>query len=287
VAFAAGLGAPSDGAVRFVLAWETWEGARPDANNPLDSSLPEPGSVPLTGNLEGVRVYPTLDVGLAAGLATLTNASPALGYQAVVDSLRQGDLTAAAAHLQQSFWCVDPTGPSGHECPGYGAKILAIVDSFANPSVFDQAGQVLAGVTPLTTGATTSAPSDLSPFFSWLAAQLGKPYIWGGTGPSGYDCSGLTMMAYAQVGVPLPRTAAEQFSATAQFAVPLAGAQPGDLVFWAYQPADPSTIHHVAVYLGSGRIIEAATEGVPVHEVPIWNDGGLLPVATRPWIRST
>jgi cell wall-associated NlpC family hydrolase len=289
-AFTSQLGAPSDGAVRFALAWATQEGAPAEANNPLNSTLPEPGSVTLPGNPDGVRMYPTLDIGLGAELATIESARPEFGYQAVVDALRRGEVASAAASLQHSAWCFDPTGPSGHECPGYGASILRLVDSYANPAVFEQAAQVRAGTVPLSgspgqMGPPAAGPSDLGPLLSWLSAQLGKPYIWGGTGPMGFDCSGLTMMGYAQVGVPLPRTAAEQYAATVQAAVPLALAQPGDLVFWADRPSDPSTIHHVAVYLGSGRIIEAATEGVPVHEVAIWNDGGLLAVATRPAAR--
>jgi cell wall-associated NlpC family hydrolase len=90
------------------------------------------------------------------------------------------------------------------------------------------------------------------------------------------------MIGYAQIGIPLPRTAAEQYAATARTAVPLSGLEPGDLLFWAYQPSDPATIHHVAIYVGGGHIVEAAREGVPIHETIMWSDGGLLPVATRP-----
>jgi hypothetical protein len=229
-----------------------------------------------------VRMYPTLDVGLAAEVATLLAANPAFGYQAVVDALRRDDVVGAAGALQQSRWCVDPAWPLGR-CRGYGTAILAMVDSYQDPTVFSRAAQAKAGTTPMT---GTSDPVTVSggpaPLFAWLEAQLGKPYVWGGTGPWGYDCSGLTLMAFARVGVSLPRTAAEQYRATARTAVPLERLQPGDLVFWAYRPSDPATIHHVAVYAGAGRIIEAAREGVPVHKVPLWNDGGLLPVGTRP-----
>ena len=305
-AFANRVGAASPEAVEFALAWATEEGANAEANNPLDSTLAEPGSTLLPGNPDGVRMYPDLATGLMADVTTLTAANAALGYLPIVDALRRADLPAAAAALQQSRWCVDPRGPLGHQCPGYGDAILQIVDSYADPTVFAEAGQVRAGTTALPSGpvgaqsgpaaltvppgaATVAGPaveasagSDTETLLAWLGRQLGKPYVWGGSGPAGYDCSGLAMMAYAQVGVPLPRTAAEQYAATARVAVPLADAQPGDLLFWAYRPADPATIHHVAIYVGPGRIVEAAHEGVPVHEVPVWNDGGLMPVVTRP-----
>jgi cell wall-associated NlpC family hydrolase len=287
-AFSSRIGAASPDAVRFALAWVTEEGAPADDNNPLDASLPEPGSTPLPGNPDGVRVYPDSATGLQAAVDTLTQADPGFGYQAVLDALRRSDLAAAAEALQRSRWCADPGRPSG-QCPGYGAAILQLAESYRDGARSTLAGQVGAGTTSLPADeanrpvpGTGEAGGGIRALLAWLHLQLGKPYLWGGAGPDGFDCSGLAMMAYAQVGVALPRTAAEQYAATADVALPLSEAQPGDLLFWAYRPADPATIHHVAIYVGAGRIIEAASEGVPVHDVPVWDDGGLLPVVTRP-----
>ncbi len=89
--------------------------------------------------------------------------------------------------------------------------------------------------------------------------RLGSPYVWGATGPDSFDCSGLTQWAYAQAGVTLPRVAADQWSAGRR--VSLAELAPGDLLFWATDPADPATIHHVALYIGSGLMIAAPHTG--------------------------
>jgi cell wall-associated NlpC family hydrolase len=88
-------------------------------------------------------------------------------------------------------------------------------------------------------------------------AQLGKPYQYGGTGPGSYDCSGLTMRSWEAGGVSLPRTAAEQQSATHY--VSAANLQPGDLVFFG------SPAYHVAIYIGGGRIIAAPHTGTVVQ----------------------
>lgn len=92
-------------------------------------------------------------------------------------------------------------------------------------------------------------------------AQLGKPYVYGGTGPDSYDCSGLTMRSWEAGGVSLPRTAAEQQSAVP--AVSLSALQPGDLVFFGV-PA-----YHVAIYIGGGRIIQAPHTGADVEITPL------------------
>ena len=77
----------------------------------------------------------------------------------------------------------------------------------------------------------------------YARAQIGKPYQWGSTGPYGYDCSGLVMMAYQSAGVSVPRTSAEQWDAGPQVASP----QPGDLVFFAGSDGTWSAPGHVGL----------------------------------------
>jgi cell wall-associated NlpC family hydrolase len=111
-------------------------------------------------------------------------------------------------------------------------------------------------------------------------AQLGKPYLWGATGPDAYDCSGLMLRAWQAAGVVLPRTSREQWDAGSY--LPVALAQAGDLIFYGYDTGDPGTIHHVAMYLGNGSIIEAQQDGVPVHIRPFsFDEAELMPYAVR------
>jgi cell wall-associated NlpC family hydrolase len=110
--------------------------------------------------------------------------------------------------------------------------------------------------------------------------QLGKPYVWGGTGPSGYDCSGLQMTAYLHAGLTISRTAAQQY-AGAQSYVPLNRARQGDLLFYASDVTKPLTIYHVAMYVGSGRMLESPHTGASVDIVSL-RTTDLLPVVVRP-----
>jgi peptidoglycan DL-endopeptidase CwlO len=114
---------------------------------------------------------------------------------------------------------------------------------------------------------------------AWALAQLGKPYVWGATGPDAFDCSGLTLRAWQAAGVTLPRVAADQYGAGPH--VPAADAHPGDLVFFADDPADPATIVHVGIAVGSGRMVDAPFTGAVVRIDPA-SGAGLVPLATRP-----
>ncbi|HEY3708996.1 MAG TPA: NlpC/P60 family protein [Amycolatopsis sp.] len=92
-------------------------------------------------------------------------------------------------------------------------------------------------------------------------SKLGSPYVWGATGPSQFDCSGLMQWAYKQAGITLPRSSREQ--STFGTAVSRSQLQPGDLVFY-YSP-----VSHVGMYLGDGKMVHAPTSGDVVKISPL------------------
>lgn len=119
---------------------------------------------------------------------------------------------------------------------------------------------------------------------AFAEAQLGKPYQFGGAGPSAYDCSGLTKAAYAAAGVFIG-----SHSATNQYAtmaaenrlVPLSDRQPGDLLWYSNGGSTSATKYHVTLYIGNGQMIEAPYPGVKVRIAAI-RFGDLVPFAGRP-----
>lgn len=101
------------------------------------------------------------------------------------------------------------------------------------------------------------APDELTQaVVDWALDQRGKPYIWGGTGPDGYDCSGLTMKAYESIGVMVPRVSQDQWSFGPE--IPLGEEQPGDLVFFDVTRAgEPPGPGHMGMVIGDGLMVEA------------------------------
>ncbi|MGY1455316.1 NlpC/P60 family protein [Streptomyces sp. SS8] len=98
---------------------------------------------------------------------------------------------------------------------------------------------------------------------AFAEAQLGKPYVWGATGPNSYDCSGLTQAAWLSAGVSLPRTTYDQVEAGTRIA--RADMRPGDLVFFY------DDISHVGIYAGGGQMIHAPKPGAEVRYESIDN----------------
>ncbi|WP_422753946.1 NlpC/P60 family protein [Micromonospora sp. WMMD708] len=90
----------------------------------------------------------------------------------------------------------------------------------------------------------------------FACAQIGKLYVWGAAGPNNYDCSGLTMAAWAKAGVSLPHNARQQRQVTDR--VSRADLRPGDLVFYY------SDLHHVGMYVGGGWVVHASQAGKPI-----------------------
>ncbi len=161
--------------------------------------------------------------------------------------------------------------PSFSETTKYIAKIRHLANTkYANvTTVPDGGGQGRSG--PVIAKAAEQAANK-------------TPYAWGGgtlDGPSGgqspdvgvvgFDCSSLVRWAYYQgskLQITLPRTSREQFTATRGQAVAVGDLQPGDLMFWGL-----GRIHHVALYIGNGRMIEAPESGKVVHETAIRTKG--------------
>jgi cell wall-associated NlpC family hydrolase len=126
------------------------------------------------------------------------------------------------------------------------------------------------GTTTATYTGPTSSQGEKVVAFAY--AQLGKPYVWGATGPNSYDCSGLAQAAWASAGVSIPRTTYEQWAALPHIST--SALEPGDLLYM-------DGIGHVVIYVGGGQIIDAPQTGRDVEKVPLagWYASSLVGAA--------
>jgi cell wall-associated NlpC family hydrolase len=116
-------------------------------------------------------------------------------------------------------------------------------------------------------GAAPSAAAATAVRFA--LAQIGSPYLWGGEGPGGFDCSGLVQAAYQAAGIALPRVAQQQYDAGPRLQ-PGEALQPGDLVFFG---ADARHVTHVGIVVGPGEMVDAPHAGATVRREPFnWPD---------------
>ncbi|MEU6057610.1 C40 family peptidase [Streptomyces sp. NPDC047097] len=142
---------------------------------------------------------------------------------------------------------------------GKAAAARRLVDSLPQPQRAAYQGEVAApGPRP---GPPPGDGSRAAAAVAFAYGALGKPYVWGATGPASFDCSGLTQAAWRSAGVALPRTTYTQIGAGRR--VGRGELAPGDLVFFY------SGISHVGLYIGGGRMIHAPRPGAPVRVAPI------------------
>lgn len=107
--------------------------------------------------------------------------------------------------------------------------------------------------------------ADINAILTALRSELGKPYVWGATGPGSFDCSGLVQYVYGHNGISLPRTSAAQSKVGAS--VPKGQQQAGDLVFSSWD--GNASVDHVSIYIGGGQVIEAPSPGQRVKVTPL------------------
>ncbi|AEK36493.1 C40 family peptidase [Corynebacterium variabile] len=140
-------------------------------------------------------------------------------------------------------------------------EVLDAAGNYVDTSAFT--GAAAAAESAVASAAPTSTGQKIS---DAAMSKQGAPYVWGATGPSSFDCSGLTSWAYNQVGKSIPRTSGAQASGGTP--VSLNALQPGDIISY-YSGAS-----HVAIYIGDGKIVHAVNEGTPVQV----NDINYMPI---------
>jgi len=175
---------------------------------------------------------------LIADLATAQKISVSLATKRQQGLEAQAQAKAAAAAAEAAATAAADAGGSGRD------------------------GPVNNGISPNDPGRaySISTVEGAEKAIAFAKAQLGEPYLWAADGPDSWDCSGLTMRAWQRGGVSLPHYSAAQYQNTKHIRV--VDLRPGDLVFWGDAV---NTIHHVAMYLGDGKIIHAPRTGQPVQ----------------------
>jgi peptidoglycan DL-endopeptidase CwlO len=152
-------------------------------------------------------------------------------------------------------------------------KLLDVQTSLLSSLTTEQQEQVAA----TTVGGSTTSPSVVTTPVAYTGptntqagqavayafAQIGKPYVWGATGPDSFDCSGLMVASWSAAGLTIPRTTYDQWASLPH--IPLSDVQPGDMILYNGES-------HVAMYVGNGMIIDAPHTGADVEEIPMSTD---------------
>ncbi|MFJ8487215.1 NlpC/P60 family protein [Streptomyces sp. NPDC094038] len=248
--YAAGM-QPAEGAYAYAATTAMPTAmAAPAAAMPAPMTMPMPMAAPMQAPMAAppapaAPAMPAMPTAMTAPPEAMTAAAPAMAMP-----------MAAPAPAAPVFTAPLPTTP----LPTAPAQVAAPVPApaapapgaYADPAAFVQPG---AGAEP---GKAMKA-------LAFAREQIGRPCVWGATGPGAYDASSLTQAAWRAAGVSLPRTAAEQ--TLAGTLITLAAVEPGDLVFFFDDDS------HVGIYAGGGAMVHAPSPGALIREESIYNAG--------------
>lgn len=152
-----------------------------------------------------------------------------------------------------------------------GISVDGVVGARTRSALTDESVRITSGSSARSTSGSSSdsAPSASSDssgdaIVATARQYLGVPYLWGGTTPNGFDCSGLVQYVYKKNGISTPRIAKDQVFGGR--IIPQSEARPGDLVGFT-----GNNYGHIGIYLGNGRILDASSKGRPVQERAIWS----------------
>ena len=228
----------------------------------------------------GAPIHPESEV--VNGVATDEDGGPDANVYDPADAI-----AGAAKYLTEAGVQTDPSAAifAYNHLESYVQSVLYYAGQYAGGDY-----TVVSAVLPATNCQTSGGvPAIDTPNQAVAAAieyaeqQIGKPYLWGGTGPDAFDCSGLVMMAYRAAGINIPRTSEEQWAFGPR--VPESEVEPGDLVFFAGADGTVTDPGHVGLVIGDGQMIEAYATGFPIR-IASYTDRD--PVGfTRPWANAS
>ena len=248
------------------LAQDAADQARQAASS-AEQALRQAEQLQAAAEAEVARVAAEREV-LLAQLAELRQTSLEVerAHQAALDAERaaRDDAAARAGHPSQPPTVGGPVIPPVGEPP-------PTTPPPSTPPSSDPNG--------LGTGSQRGSADQGLAAVAWAQQQVGKPYVYGASGPDSFDCSGLAMRAWAAAGVAINRSSRDQYRQV--YKITYDSMRPGDLIFYGTVASDPGSVYHVAMYIGNGQVVEASRPDIPVRIAAVrWTS--TMPFAGRP-----
>ncbi len=202
----------------------------------------------------------------ASPALSLTPGAPAVMLvNSATELVPLAQLTELAGVLQSAGDAVSTTVfPGERHATAYTADANAPTLAFLDAALQFTPPPPPTAVAGLPAGYTAPSDPQQAAAVGFALAQLGKPYVYGATGPEAFDCSGLMLRAWQAAGVSIPRTSGTQSRSGAPVAG-IADMQPGDLIFIPGSDGTAADPGHVGMYIGHGQLVNASEPGVPIR----------------------